>query len=89
MFNFDGPLDEELGQAMDVAFELISTNPSNRDNDDQLRSRIVAHNLRALATVILIADDHADSVQVNLKQFALSLLGTSDWLLKHLPELED
>lgn len=85
---FDGALDSDLAEAMDFAYELISSNPSNKDSADQLRMRIVAHNLRALATVILMGDDNPE-IQVNLKQVVLGLLGTSDWLFAHLPELED
>lgn len=85
----DQALDIGLGEAMDVTFEILSALPANHDTPDQLRSRIVAHNLRALATVILMADDHQDTIQINLKQVVLGLLGTSDWLMKHLPALEE
>lgn len=82
-------LDEELGQAMDVAFDLINSRVDNHDTPEQLRMRIAAHNLRALAQVVLIADSSDGEIGVNLKQMTLGLLGTADWMLKYLPELED
>ena len=83
------PLDLEVGRTMDAAFEILSSLPDCPDNPEQLRMRIVAHNLRALAQVILVADDRPDDVSINVKQFALGLFGTSDWLLKYLPEIPD
>lgn len=84
----ESPLDIGLGEAMDMAFELISAHLDSHDTPDQLRMRIVAHNLKALAQVLLIADDHPEQVQLNLKQVVLGILGTSDWLIAHLPEVD-
>lgn len=81
-------LDENLGEAMDVTFEIISTLDANLDTPDQLRMRIVAHNLKAISQVILMADDNPQ-IEMNLKQLTLAILGTSDWLFKFLPELEE
>lgn len=81
-------LDIGLGEAMDVAFDLISDHLDNHDTPDQLRMRIVAHNLNALAQVLLIADDNPEQIQINLKQVVLGILGTSDWIMKYLPELD-
>lgn len=81
------PLDVDLGEAMDVVYEMILASPENKDTPDQLRARIAAHNLKAFATVLLMADDNADTIKVNLKQIVLGLLGTSDWLTKNLPPL--
>ncbi len=88
---FGAALDIGLGEAMDVAFELIKWNPQNKDTDDQLRMRIVAHNLHALAQVLLIADDHQGEgdISLNIKQLVLGLLGTSDWLIANIPQLEE
>lgn len=87
-FDSDSALDVGLGEAMDVAFELISTHLQNHDSPDQLRLRIVAHNLNALAQVLLIADDHPEEIQLNIKQVVLGILGTSDWIMDHLPEID-
>ena len=83
------PLDMDLNESMDVMFELIKENPQNTDTDDQLRLRLVASNLRALANVVLIADSKPNEFSLNLKQVALGILGTSDWIYDHIPELED
>lgn len=82
-------LDEEIGETMDATFEIISQLPDCTDTADQLRMRIAAYNLRALSQVLLLADDHPEVIGVNLKQVILGLLGTSDWMLKHLPELPE
>ena len=83
------PLDIEVGETMDAAFQILRDLPDCPDSSDQLRMRIAAHNLRALAQVILIADSNPEAITANLKQVALGLLGTSDWMLKYLPELPD
>src|ERR1700745_1631685 len=86
--DFNAPLDIGLGEAMDVAYEMLVGHIDNHDTPDQLRMRIVAHNLRALAQVLLIADDNPDVVAINLKQVVLGILGTSDWLIANLPSLD-
>lgn len=83
------PLDLEVGETMDAAFEILNSLPDCPDSPDQLRMRIAAHNLRALAQVMLIADSAPDVISINVKQLVLGLLGTSDWMLKYLPELPD
>lgn len=82
------PLDMELDETMETVFQIIKENPDNKDSDDQLRMRIVASNLRALSTVLLLADSRPD-MGLDVKKVALGLLGTSDFLLKSLPELEE
>lgn len=84
---FSDPIDKGLVDAMEVAFEIISIHPDNHDTPDQLRLRIAAHNLKAFANILLIADDHPE-VSLNVKQLCLGLLGTSDFLAKNLPEID-
>lgn len=89
MSDFDyNPLDEELYSAMDDVFEMIKGNLANRDTDDQLKRRIVYHNLNALAQVILLADANPE-MTLDLKRVALGILGTADWIAKGLPELPE
>lgn len=82
------PLDAELDETMEMVFDIIKANPENTDTDDQLRMRIVASNLRALSTVLLMADENPN-IGLDIKKVALGLLGTSDFIVKHLPEIEE
>jgi hypothetical protein len=82
------PLDLELAETMDSAYALLRDMADCPDNDEQLKLRIAGHNLRALSQVLLMADSHPD-FGVNLKQVVLALLGTSDWMLRDLPELPE
>lgn len=45
-----------------------------------LRAKICAVNIKSLVNVILMADDPESDVTLNLKQTALGLLATADWL---------
>lgn len=80
-------LDQDLDQTMDALFSILKEHVGCNDTDDQLRLRIVGHNLRALAQVLMIADGNPD-IGLNLKQVILGILGTSDWALKNIPALE-
>lgn len=80
------PLDQELADTMDTIFNYIKTLPDNQDTDDQLRLRVVAHNLRALAQVFMMCEEDKD-FEVIPTQVALGLLGTAAWALDSLPIL--
>lgn len=83
------PLDLEIVETMDSAFDILFNHPGCVDSADQLRLRIVAHNLKAFAEYLLIADNHPDLIKLDTKKLVLGILGTSDWMLKHLPDLPD
>lgn len=51
---------------------------------EQIKLMIVATNLQSIAKTFLLADSHPDKVQLNLKQVALGILGTQDWLKEGL-----
>lgn len=82
-------LDQELIAAMEMVFKLIKASPENKDSDEQLKMRIVASNLKALADIFLMADSKPEEVEVDYKRVALGLLGTSDYLIKDLPEIDE
>lgn len=86
-FDPNQTLDAELGQAMDFMYELISATPENHDTPDQLRMRIVASNLSAVANLLLVADERPE-IGINMKRVVLGILGTADWLVKTLPDLD-
>ena len=73
-------LDEDLIGAMDQMFIMLR--PLIPDiSDESLRCIIVSTNLRGLAEGLLQIDDReVDTGVVDLKQTALGLLGTADWL---------
>lgn len=83
----ESPLDTELYDTMEAVFQIIKGNPENRDTDDQLRMRIVASNLKALSSVLLLAS--RPDIQLDVNKVALGLLGTADFLINHLPEIDE
>lgn len=82
-----GPLDQDLIDTMNGMVELMREMGWDQDTDDQLRMRIVGHNLRGIAEMFMIAAEK--DIQLDFNQLALGMLGTADWLLETLPTMED
>lgn len=89
MFDGERALDQDLDEAMDIAFETIMSLQPKLLSPDQVRMSIVGHNLRALANVLLIGDANPEEYQINIKQTILGLLSASEWLMKSLPNLDN
>lgn len=82
-----GPLDQDLQETMSSMVEIMREMGWDQDTDDQLRMRIVGHNLRGMAEMFMVA--HEKEIQLNCQQLALGMLGTADWLMETLPVMED
>lgn len=80
--------DQEIKETLEGTFRIGSLIPSPY-TPDQLRMAIVASNLRALAKSFLLADEHPERIQLNLKQVCLGIFGTCDFLEEALPSLEE
>jgi len=71
---FDSDIRDVLDETFQAALKIGSDH-----TPDQLKLMIIATNLEALAKTFLLADDH-EEVTLDLKQVALGLLGSKDWL---------
>lgn len=74
-FNIEHGLEEVMSATL-VAAKLIAPDLP----EYLLRAKISAVNIRSLVDVILMADDPESDVALDLKQTALGLLATADWL---------
>lgn len=80
------PIDESLTVVMDTTLNIAKIMRPDI-SEDTLKCKVLAFNLKALVEVLLLADDEDSPVEINLKQLALGLLATADWISPS--ELED
>lgn len=78
--------DEEITQLLQETFTQALLIGSTTYTADQIRLMIIATNMQSLANTFLLADNNPEAVNLNLKQVALGLLGTKDWIMENLPE---
>lgn len=76
--------DEEIHNLLESAYQEALVIGAGAYSPEQIKLMIIATNLQSLAKTFLIADSKPDEVTLNLKQVALGLLGTSDWVKKGL-----
>lgn len=72
--------DEEIHDLLETAFQSALIIGGDSYTPEQIKLMIVATNLESLAKTFLVADSKPDEITLNLKQVALGLLGTSDWV---------
>lgn len=82
-------LDVEIYDLLENAFQAALLIGGSTYSREQIKLMIVSTNLESLAKTFLIADDKPDEVTLNLKQVALGLLGTSDWVKEGLGAVTD
>lgn len=79
MIDPDSNIEQGLAEVMDLT--LAATRAIRPDIPEYLlRAKICAVNLKALANVVLMADDPESDVELDLKQVTLGLFATADWL---------
>lgn len=76
--------DEEIRDLLETAFQAALVIGSGTYTPEQIKLMIISTNLQSLAKTFLVADDKPDEITLNLKQVALGLLGTSDWVKEGL-----
>lgn len=74
----DLPFDVEIRNLLEATFQAALKVQSDL-TPEQIKLLIVATNLQSIANTFLLADERED-VSLNLKQTALGILGTKDWL---------
>ncbi len=72
------PFDVEIRNLLEATFQAALKIQSDL-TPEQLKLLIAATNLQSIANTFLLADERPD-IQLNLKQTALGILGTKDWL---------
>lgn len=78
-FDFSSNIEQGIEEVMSAT--LAATALIRPDLPEYLlRAKICAVNLRSLVNVILMADDPESATSLDLKQTALGLLATADWL---------
>ena len=76
--------DLEIRNLLESTFQAALLVGGETYTPEQIKLMIASTNLESLAKTFLIADDKPDEVTLNLKQVALGLLGTADWLKENL-----
>lgn len=76
--------DEEIHNLLESAYQDALVIGADVYSPEQIKLMIISTNLQSLAKTFLIADSKPDEIMLNLKQIALGLLGTSDWVKKGL-----
>ena len=72
------PFDVEIRNLLEATYQAALKIESEL-TPEQIKLLIAATNLQSIANTFLLADERPD-VQLNLKQCALGILGTKDWL---------
>ena len=80
--------DVEIRNLLNTAFQSALIIGGDAYSPEQIKLMIVATNLESLAKTFLLADDKPDEITLNLKQVALGLLGTSDWVKEGLGDVQ-
>lgn len=80
--------DTEIHDLLESAFQAALIIGSGVYTPEQIKLMIVSTNLESLARTFLLADDKPDEITLNLKQVALGLLGTSDWVKEGLDPIQ-
>jgi hypothetical protein len=80
--------DVEIHNLLETAFQSALIIGGNTYTPEQIKLMIVATNLESLAKTFLFADDKPEEITLNLKQVALGLLGTSDWVKEGLGDVQ-
>lgn len=78
MTDLPNPFDIEIRNLLEATFQAALKVQSDL-SPEQIKLLIVATNLQSIANTFLLADERPE-VQLNLKQAALGILGTKDWL---------
>lgn len=74
----DRGYDEELRDILEGTYQAALLVKSSY-TPDQIKLMILATNLGSIANTFLLADSNPE-VKLNLKQLALGILGTQDWI---------
>lgn len=74
--------DLEIRNLLEAAYQTALLMGSNY-TPDQIKLMMVAKNLESAANTFLMADNNP-AITLNLKQVALGLLGTQDWIKEGL-----
>lgn len=85
----DEGFDLQIHNLLEAAFQSALIIGGGTYTPAQIKLMIVATNLESLAKTFLLADDAPDEIELNLKQVALGLLGTSDWVKEGLEVVQD
>lgn len=85
----EGNFDIEIHDLLEAAFQAALVIGAGSYTPEQIKLMIVATNLQSLANTFLMADSKPDDITLNLKQVALGLLGTSDWVKEGLGSVVD
>lgn len=72
------PFDVEIRNLLEATYQAALKVKSDL-TPDQIKLLIAATNLQSISNTFLLADERPD-IQLNLKQVALGILGTKDWL---------
>lgn len=78
------PFDVEIRNLLEATYQAALKIESSL-TPEQLKLLIAATNLQSVANTFLLADERPE-VQLNLKQAALGILGTKDWLEEGISE---
>lgn len=76
--------DQEIRDLLEEAFQAALLVGGGTYSPEQIKLMIVATNMQSLAKTFLVADSKPDEITLNLKQVALGILGTSDWIKEGL-----
>lgn len=80
--------DQEIAGLLESAYQAALLIGGQVYTSDQIKLMIIATNLESLANTFLMADNDPEGMTLNLKQVALGLFGSSDWLKTDLdPEV--
>lgn len=76
--------DEEMRDLLEGTFREALDIGGQIYSPEKIKLMIMATNLDSLAKLFLIADSKPDEVTLDLKQVALRILGTADWIKEGL-----
>jgi hypothetical protein len=88
MENINNGFDGEISAILEDTFQAALLIGGSVYTPEQIKLMIAAVNIESLAHTLLVADSN-EEVDLNLKQMALGLLGTSDWLKAGLDTFVD
>lgn len=81
------PFDVEIRDILEDTYKKATLINDGQYTPEQLKLMILATNLQSLANTFLLADSDPEKIQLNLKQVALGILGSADWIKEGFGEI--